>query len=131
MAQLAIDFERAPCQSHAATSRAAAELVTPHLGAMQSRVLEFIQLHGPISDNDGAARSGMSPNSYRPRRIELQRKGLIVPDGEANGSTLWKLNDPDKAAARRVNNIPILTAKGIAPGKLYAVSNDTITEVEG
>lgn len=84
-------FDAPPRQRHSATSCAAAEAITPHLSRLQQRVLEFIRERGPLTDNEGIAWSGIGASTYRPRRIELVRKGLVVACGERDGSQTWRV----------------------------------------
>lgn len=85
------DEPSAPYVPHSATSRAAAESVTPHLGEMQQRVLDAIAARGGVgcTDNEGIALRVVHANGWRARRVELAKRGLIVPNGERNGSTVW------------------------------------------
>lgn len=85
--------ERAPRQSHSPTSVRAASQITPHLGRLQNAVLAYIREHGPVSDNEIIAGMNGNPSSLRPRRVELQRHGLIAAVGERNGSTLWQVKE--------------------------------------
>lgn len=86
----------APAQRHSLTSVAAAEALTPEvLNAAQRRVLAYLEEHGPATDEEIIAGTGMNPSTARPRRIELVRHGLVVEDGErrtASGrrATVWK-----------------------------------------
>lgn len=90
MTQALLDFDTPPRQHHSATSCAAAELITPHVGRLQAVVLEYIRTSGPCTDNEIIAGVGGNPNGPRARRIELTRKGLIEACGFKDGSTLWK-----------------------------------------
>ena len=86
----------APAQRHSPTSVAAAEALAPEaLNAAQRRVLAYLEEHGPATDEEIIAGTGMNPSTARPRRIELVRHGLVVEDGErrtASGrrATVWK-----------------------------------------
>jgi len=85
-----------PAQRHSPTSVAAAESLTPEaLNAAQRRVLAYLEEHGPATDEEIIAGTGMNPSTARPRRIELVRHGLVVEDGErktASGrrATVWR-----------------------------------------
>lgn len=85
----------APAQQHSATSRAAAEaLGMGALNALQRVVFLWIAEHGPATDEEIAAGLGMNPSTARPRRIELVRRGFVVPAGTrraASGrmATVW------------------------------------------
>lgn len=81
----------APYQSHSPQSRAAAEQVTPHLGRMQMAVWLWLKDHPGSTDNEIIAGVGGSPNSPRARRIELVRKGMVVPVSVRDGSQTWRV----------------------------------------
>ena len=71
-----------PAQRHSETSRAAAaSLDADALNAMQRRVLEYLETHGPSTDEEIATGLDMNPSTQRPRRIELQKRGLVVEAG--------------------------------------------------
>lgn len=80
----------APAQRHSPTSVAAAERITPHLGAMQARVLDYIRAHPESTDNE-ICLGVNSPNGGRARRIELYRAGLIEKAGVKAGCTTWRV----------------------------------------
>lgn len=82
----------APAQGHSATSKAAAASVS-RLGARE-RVLAAVRKAGKpylnpepfgcvfgATDEEIAEATGMNPSSARPRRVELQRDGLIMDSG--------------------------------------------------
>lgn len=72
----------APYQPHSPESRAAAaDLSSSKLGALQLRVLEEIHRTGGSTDEEIAHALGMNPSTARPRRIELERRGLIRKAG--------------------------------------------------
>ena len=73
----------APAQQHSRTSMAAADsLDTDTLNALQRRVLEFLQARPEgATDEQIASGLGLNPSTARPRRIELQRRGLVVEAG--------------------------------------------------
>lgn len=87
----------APSVRGSATSQAAAATLTPQaLNALQRRVLAFIaaRLDG-ATDEEIAAGCGLNPSTARPRRIELERRGLVVEAGArraASGrrASVWK-----------------------------------------
>ena len=87
----------APAQRHSPTSVAAAEALAPEaLNAAQRRVLAYLEEHGPATDEEIIAGTGMNPSTARPRRIELVRHGLVGEDGErrtASGrrATVWRV----------------------------------------
>lgn len=78
------ETQDAPYQPHSHTSMAAANSVAYCLGSLQSAVLEYITSRGKEGATDEEVQSalGLNPSTQRPRRIELMRKGLVVPQGE-------------------------------------------------
>lgn len=60
------------------TSREAAESMTT-APKDSERVLRA--LVSPMTDEEGATHLNLNPSTYRPRRIELFRKGMIEPKG--------------------------------------------------
>ena len=86
----------APAQRHSPTSVAAAEALAPEvLNDGQRKVLAYLEEHGPATDEEIIAGTGMNPSTARPRRIELVRHGLVVEAGTrktASGrrATVWK-----------------------------------------
>ena len=88
-AQVAADLQRAgaadlfnqpPAQRHSPTSIAAAESVKGRVSNMRGLVLEVLR-DGPLTDEQIAQVSGLSPNTARPRRVELVDAGLVVKAG--------------------------------------------------
>lgn len=71
-----------PAQAHSATSQEAARAIKPRVPEMRNRVLEALKA-APGTDQQIAQRTGMPENSVRPRRVELQRLGLVIPFGVA------------------------------------------------
>lgn len=86
-----------PFQAHSPTSRAAAASVVDDLGRMQRLVLECLRLHPDgLTDEQMQRLLGMNPNTQRPRRVELQRRGLIVMRGtrkteSGRAAVIWTL----------------------------------------
>lgn len=75
--------QRAPSVNGSITSAAAADaLDSTTLNAMQRRVLRFLETClGGATDEEMQLALGMNPSTQRPRRIELERFGLVVKDG--------------------------------------------------
>ena len=69
-----------PHQSHSDTSIAAAEEIKPSVGRLQGVVLDSIKMAW-ATDEELTKRTGIPPNTLRPRRRELQLKGLIRDSG--------------------------------------------------
>lgn len=78
MIQRSIDFDAPPYVRGSETSKAAAESMVPHVAAQRARVLEVIQAaEDGVTDQEGAERCGLTSQSWCPRRLELERAGLI------------------------------------------------------
>lgn len=63
------------------TSAAAARSMTDSVDNARQLVLSLIFRIGPLTDEEIALHLGMNPNTARPRRIELERMGLIIKCG--------------------------------------------------
>jgi len=65
------------------TSRKAAQKIRPRIGRLQARVFEFIRDRGPlgVTDEELVESLNMSPNTLRPRRVELRNIGAIIDSG--------------------------------------------------
>lgn len=70
-----------PAQRHSATSVAAAQAIAPTAGTMRQLVLDWLRAHGPATDEQIIAGTGLAPSTARPRRIELVQSGLVVDSG--------------------------------------------------
>lgn len=86
-----------PSVSHSATSRAAAQAMKPNVNMQHQRILAALKRIGPMTDEEIALAANLSPNSARPRRIELLRLGRISPAGEGRTSSgrkaqLWRVS---------------------------------------
>ena len=67
----------------AGTSIAAASKVAPKAETLRAQVLAFIASREQgATDEEGMTGCGLAPNTYRPRRWELARAGLIVDSGQ-------------------------------------------------
>lgn len=62
------------------TSRAAATAIKPVTPTLRALVFEAIRAK-PSTDEEVQEKLAMSPNTQRPRRIELAKAGLIVKSG--------------------------------------------------
>jgi hypothetical protein len=83
------------------TSRAAALRVPK---GQRAKVMAFINEHGPSTDVEIAEGLGLSPNSERPRRVELVSGGFVKDSGERrehHGSPhiVWVATDAGRAVA--------------------------------
>jgi hypothetical protein len=86
--------ESVPAFRHdSATSRAGAEVVTPNAGTLRAQALDLLE--HPMTDDQGAEHLGVSGNTWRPRRVELVRAGLVVRVGTGrsaagNPAAIWQ-----------------------------------------
>lgn len=71
-----VEPSQPPAIRDSATSRRAAESAAPRARTLRAQVLDL--LRDPLTDDQGAERLGVSPNTYRPRRVELVRRGDVV-----------------------------------------------------
>lgn len=70
-----------PSQAHSDTSRAAARSIKGKSAAQRAEILAHLSVNGPASDEQLQRELGMAQNSERPRRVELERAGLIRDSG--------------------------------------------------
>lgn len=72
-----------PCQRHSDTSRAAALRIEPRAGTMRRVVLDHLRAckGGGATDEELQVALHMNPSTQRPRRIELEKGGLIRKAG--------------------------------------------------
>lgn len=76
------DIQPAPYQRHSATSKAAAIGIEPKAGTKRAQVLDFLRDHPEgATDEEMQQRLPMSPNTQRPRRVELLAAKLIKDSG--------------------------------------------------
>lgn len=68
--------------SNPTTSYEAARSIEPHINTQQAAVLRYLVANGPATDEAIQAGTGLSQNSERPRRIELERLGLVTDSGQ-------------------------------------------------
>ncbi len=82
-------------QGHSTTSERAAQQIAGSSTSLRGMVLGFIQANGPSSDEEGMTFLCMNPSTYRPRRIELCKLGLVRDSGlqgktrSGRACTLW------------------------------------------
>lgn len=93
-------FDQLPAQSHSVTSVAAAASMKPHAGRLRDVVLQAIAA-APATDEEIALRTGLAGNTVRPRRVELQRAGLVEECGKrktASGrnAVVWKVTNGNR-----------------------------------
>jgi len=85
-----------PSVKHSATSVSAAEEIEPSVGRLQALVLAELKTNGPGTDEELMERTGLAPNTLRPRRRELQLKGLVGDSGRrkptksGRAAVLWE-----------------------------------------
>lgn len=62
------------------TSDAAATVATPTAAVNRERIAMAFEIAGRagMTDEEGQKRTGIGPNSYRPRRLELERASRVT-----------------------------------------------------
>jgi hypothetical protein len=71
-----------PSQKHSRTSRDAAASIKRHIGPSHRRILAWLDAHpSGGSDERIAADLGMTQNTFRPRRRELQMMEYVCDSG--------------------------------------------------
>jgi hypothetical protein len=75
---------RAVPHSGGSTSRAAAREIKPEAGPLCAAVLAFLVGRGETGATDSEIQTalGLSGDTERPRRVALQRRGLVVDSGQ-------------------------------------------------
>ena len=77
-----LDLLNPPAQSHSVTSKAAAKSIKPSAAKLRERVYDAIATSVfPVCDETISILTGLSGNTCRPRRIELERMGRIQAAG--------------------------------------------------
>lgn len=91
MNQLSMDFSPAPApyQRHSRTSAAAAQNIEPKTGTKRALVLAFLRGRGAAgaTDEEMQQQIPMSPNTQRPRRVELVAARLIKDSGQERNTS--------------------------------------------
>ena len=72
----------APYQPHSHSSRAAAQKIAPRLRSIRHRIYAFIASNPGVTDDEIRDHLGLNHNTARPRRIELERRGLVRWTGD-------------------------------------------------
>ena len=89
-----------PYQGHSTTSERAAQEIAGTVDTLRRRVMLFIQLNGPSSDDEIQQALSINPSTERPRRIELVKLGLVRDSGlqgktrSGRACTLWCAANP-------------------------------------
>ncbi len=79
-----------PPHVYSQNSRAAAEAIRPDTGRLRLAVLGAIRDAGGLTDEQGIDATGISPSTYRPRRIELVEAGKVKDSGEVRLTKSWR-----------------------------------------
>lgn len=83
-------------RDHGDTSHDAAAKVLGRTGSGRRRILTLLG-YGPLTDDELAAWANLSPNTVRPRRVELVQLGYVKDSGEravnahGNRCVLWQI----------------------------------------
>ena len=85
-----------PFQHHSTTSRDAAQSIAKHSGHDRQRVLNYLKQHPEGATDEAMGEAlGLSGNTLRPRRRELQLAGFVKDSGRyeltasKRKATLW------------------------------------------
>ncbi len=76
-AELRARHKPALSQLHSETSNQAARQIERYRPSLKATVYNAIAAAGGLTDEAGIEATGMSPSTYRPRRVELVEAGLI------------------------------------------------------
>ncbi len=87
-----------PAIAGSPTSRRAVRRVSMSATSVRARMLQLFASRGAfgVTDEEGAAALRVSQNSYRPRRIQLVREGLLADSGRCRNTvsgcaaTVWR-----------------------------------------
>lgn len=71
-----------PWVAGSSTSQEAARAIAPVTGTLRARVLVAIRQEGGVTDEEGMDLLEMPASTYRPRRVELVRDGLVRDSGQ-------------------------------------------------
>jgi predicted ArsR family transcriptional regulator len=74
-------FDVPPYQAHSATSREASKSMVGKTASLREQVFTALKFE-PMTDEAICQRLGLSPNTARPRRVELVKAGRIAKVGE-------------------------------------------------
>lgn len=81
-----------PYQAHSETSRLAALAYASKASTAREKVFRtFERSPGGLTDEEVQTLLGMSANTQRPRRVELERKGLVCDSGSTRETSAGQL----------------------------------------
>lgn len=88
-------FDQPPYQSHSATSIEASDSMKGKTARIRDLVLASIRESDATDDELFGRFPGYSPNTIRPRRVELLARGLVEPAGRrvtssGRSATVWQ-----------------------------------------
>ena len=86
-------FDAPPFQAHSITSREASASMKGKTQTLRAQVLALLKAEA-LTDEQIAQRLSLSGSTARPRRIELQKAGLVEPAGttktaSGRNATIW------------------------------------------
>jgi len=86
-------FDAPPFQKHSVTSRQASESMKGKTKSLRAQVLDLLKTEA-LTDEQIAQRLNLSGSTARPRRIELQKAGLVKASGttktaSGRNATVW------------------------------------------
>lgn len=79
----------APAHNGTPTSVAAAEQIEPTAGTLRAQVLTYLRErgHAGATDEEMQIALSMNPSTQRPRRIELEKLGLVLRTAQTRKTT--------------------------------------------
>lgn len=102
-----VEIPKAPPYSRPGTSARAAENAERFMGRMQRRVLDALVRRAAKGGTDEEVMDelGTSPNGVRPRRVELEARGLVADSGQKRktryglDAIVWVATDAGRSAS--------------------------------
>lgn len=87
--QLTFVMPAPPAQRGSPTSQAAAALIEPTAGTLRAQVLAFLrsECERGATDEEMQIALTMNPSTQRPRRIELEKTGLVLRTAQTRKTT--------------------------------------------
>ena len=83
----------APYQAHSETSREAAKSISRRTLSNLHRIVYRALCSGGLTDEQGIDATGLSPSTYRPRRIELCDQGYVAKSGRREATRSGRMAD--------------------------------------
>ena len=87
-------MNKLPFQTHSLTSYEAALALAGSSTSLKAKVMEWLIVNGPVTDKQMQEGLNMEGSTQRPRRVELQKAGLVteidrVKQTNGRNATRW------------------------------------------